>query len=117
MKLYNFTRLIKKYSVPFHFLVKTKGHYESGKWIEGAETKRESFGAIIPLPESKIYQSGGTYTTKDRQLFLTTPLDKALVGTQVVYNKNLYNVEQETDYNAYADVVVYTLKWVSAFDR
>lgn len=117
MKLYNFNRLINKYSVPFHFLMKSEGHFESGKWVEGEAIKRQAHGAIIPMPESKIYHSGGTYTAKDRQLIMTKPLDRALEGVQVIYKNNLYNVEQETDYTDYADIAVYTMKWVSVFDQ
>ena len=117
MKLYNFTRLIQKYSTRFYFLTQTKGHYESGKWVEGEPIMQEATGAIVPMSESRIRQSGGVYTSKDRQLYMLQPIPKALQGTKVCYQDCVYSVEAETDYRDYADVAVYTLKWVSLFDK
>lgn len=117
MKLYNFARLITKYSVPFHFIVTSEGHYDSGKWVPGEPILQEETGAIIPMPESKIRQSGGVYTAKDRQLIMLRPIPLALQSAKVCYKGNLYSIESETSYEDYADVAVYTLKWVSLFDR
>ena len=117
LKLYNFERLIEKYSVPFHLVVNTDGHYESGKWIDGEPIMQESCGAIVPMPNTKIYQSGGAYTTKDRQLIMRNTIPKALQSSKVCYKGNLYSIQSETDYVDYADVAVYTLKWISLFDK
>ena len=117
MKLYNFARLVQKYSARFHFLVQTEGHYESGKWIEGEQIMQDATGAIVPMAESRIRQSGGIYTTKDRQLYMLKPIPYALEGAKVCYKDCIYSVEAETDYSDYADVAVYTLKWVSLFDK
>lgn len=112
MKLYNFTRLISKYSVAF-CLHRTKGGYVGGKWEAGSEIVSQMRGAIVPLSDRKVYGSGGTYTTQDRELYLTTPLQAPLSEYRVVYNGNYYAVEEGRNYEDYADVAVYILKWVS----
>lgn len=117
MKLYNFARLIKKYSVSFHFVVKAEGHYDSGKWVPGEEIMQPATGAIVPMSDSKIRQSGGVYTSKDRELYMMQPIPLALQSAKVCYKGNLYSIESETNFEDYADVAVYSLKWVSLFDR
>ena len=116
-KLYNFARLIKKYSVNFVLVIPGEGKYIGGKYTEGEAEEMSMSGAIIPMSESKVYQSGGTYTSKDRQLYLLKPMEKALKGGKVKYDGNIYSIETETDYKDYCDAAVYNLKWVSSFDR
>ena len=112
MKLYNFHRLIKKYSVTF-CLHKTQGGYVSGKWEEGGEIVKEMHGAIVPMSDRKIYGSGGAYTSQDRELYVTEPLKAPLSDVKVVYKENIYTVEEGRNFEDYADAAVYTLKWVS----
>lgn len=116
MKLYNFKRLIQKYSVPFVIETEQAGRYESGKWVEDGIVSREATGAIVPLAERKVYSSGGHYTSKDRSLYSVTRIED-FDKSKVVYKGNVYKVEEETDYSDYADAYVYVLKWVSACDR
>ena len=117
MKLYNFARLVTKYSVRFQFLVRGQGHYESGKWVTGEPITKDGTGAIVPMSENKVRQSGGVYTAKDRQLYMLSPIPEALKGAKIRYKDDLYSVEAETSYEDYADVYVYVLKWVSLFDE
>lgn len=117
MKLYNFARLIQKYSAEFQFLVQTEGHYESGEWVESEEIVETGTGAIIPMSESRIRDSGGVYTTQDRQLYMLHRIPEALKGAQIRYKGILYSVENEISHEDYADVYVYVLKWVSLFDK
>lgn len=112
MKLYDFTRLINKYSVPFCFH-RTQGSFVGGKWEQGGESVKQMIGAIVPLSDKKIYGSGGTYTSKDRELYLSEPLKNDLAECSVVYNGNRYAVEEGRNFNDYADAAVYTLRWVS----
>lgn len=112
MKLYNFSRLINKYSVEF-CLHRTQGGYVAGKWEQGGEQVKRMRGAIVPLSDRKIYDSGGTYTARDRELYLTTPIKPPLSDFKVVYKGNAYSVEDARNFEDYADVAVYTLKWVS----
>lgn len=113
-KLYDFTRLIRKYSNVFEVISSENGEYVDGKYQAGLSTVIEMTGAIIPMTERKIYQSGGTLKSTDRQLYTLTLLPK---NCKVRYKNNVYSVEEETNYEDYADVYVYVLKWVSNFDR
>lgn len=116
MKLYNFKRLIRKYSVKFTLIQSSQGKFVSGRWEQGERVETLMYGAIVPLSERKIYSSGGTYTEQDRELYLTKPLNAPLSDFQVVHNTNTYAVEQGRNFEDYADVAVYTLKWVSKSD-
>lgn len=116
MKLYNFSRLIMKYGVNFE-IIEADGKYIGGHWTEGKTETRNGFGAVIPLTERKIYQSGGSYTAKDRQLYTFKSLQGDLRNIKVRYKDNVYSVEQETDYSDYSDVFIYLMKYVGLFDR
>lgn len=110
-KLYNFRRLINKYSVDF-CLHRTQGQYVYGKWVMGGELVENMRGAIVPMSHKKIYHSGGTYSADDRELYLTKPLELPLSDLKVVYGGNTYAVEQGRNFEEYADVAIYNLKWV-----
>lgn len=112
--MYNFVDLIRRHSVPFELVSNSGGSYIDGKWKNGLQTISARFGAIIPLPERKIYSSGGTYTSKDRNLFMSTPITSPLKETQVRYKGDLFNIEEETDYSDYSAAFIYVLRWVSA---
>ena len=114
MKLYNFTNLIRKYSVTFRLVKEASGHFDNGKWIENDSQEIEMRGAIVPLSDRKVYGSGGTYTSQDRELYLSQPLSGSLSDFRVVYKGNTYSIEDSRDFEDYADVAVYTLKRVSA---
>lgn len=115
-KLYDFKRLIDKYSVEFTLVSSATGSYVNGKYVSGEETTSTQHGAIVPVSNNKLYQSGGAITTKDRQLIMKSPISNALTNCKVRYLGNEYNIEQETDYTEYADAHIYLLKWVSSFD-
>ena len=112
MKLYNFTRLINKYSVSF-CLHRNQGSYVSGKWVQGGEVVTQMRGAIVPISDRKVYDSGGTYTAQDRELYLSKPLEAPLSDYRVVYKGNVYAVENGRNFEDYADVAVYDLKYQS----
>lgn len=112
MKIYSFNRLIRKYSVNF-ILHTSQGKFVSGKWEKTDDSTVEMSGAIVPMSDKKIYSSGGVYTAQDRELYLTTPLKGSLSDFKVVYKENIYTVEESRDFEDYADVAVYALKWVS----
>lgn len=112
MKLYNFARLINKYSVTF-CLHREQGAFVSGKWEEGGALVKEMRGAIVPMNDRKIYQSGGTYDQSDRELFLTSPLPLPLSQWRVVYKDNSYAVEDGRDFADYSDAAVYNLKRIA----
>ena len=111
-KLYNFDRLIDKYSVDFTLVSVSEGSYVGGKYVEGTKTETLCRGAVVPVSDSKIYQSGGVITAKDRQLYMKKPVEKSLTGSKIKFRGNVYKIEQETNYDDYANVCIYMLKWV-----
>lgn len=113
---YDFTDLINRHSLPFELVSHSGGSYVGGVWQNASETVSVRSGAIIPLAERKIYQSGGTYTTKDKHLYMTTPIESALKETQVRYKGNVYDIEEDKDYSDYSAAFIYVLRWVSSFD-
>lgn len=71
-------------------------------------------GALIPLPQRVIYQSGGRLTEADRMLY---SLDFNIpLKSKIMHGDFVYHVESKTPFDAYADFATYTLKAVSAFD-
>lgn len=117
-KLYNFDRLIKKYSVECQLIQETRGgSYVGGNWVPEADGDPVTIhGAVIPMTDRKVYQSGGIYTEQDRELITKTaiPLEPA---AYIMYQGNRYHVESENDYSEYAGFHDYNLKRVSAIDR
>ena len=117
MRLYNFKRLISKYSVDFTLLKTTSGSFVSGKWVEGEANEIKMRGAIVPLSERKLYSYGGTYSTQDRELYLSEPLGSPLSAFKVVYNTNTYTIEESRNFDEFAGCAVYVLKWVSTNEQ
>lgn len=71
-------------------------------------------GALIPLSQRVIYQSGGRLTEADRHLY---SLDQKIPKkSKVFYDDLTYHVESKTPFSPYGDFAVYILKAVSAFD-
>lgn len=121
MKLFNFHRLIKKYTVLFTLQRKNDadkigydedlGEYEMETPnyypIESAE------GALIPLQQYVIYNSGGRLTAADRMLYT---FDSSIPMKSLIrYRELTYSVEEKTAHDQYADFTQYTLKAVDAF--
>lgn len=114
--LYNFQRLINKYKSEFKSITLSKGHYdECGDFVKGEETEIVLYGAIIKHRDSKIFNSNGTLTAEDRRLFTTEPIDKALQGSKVIYEGNVYSIMDSGENAKFTGVYSYTLKYNSAF--
>lgn len=114
--MYDFNRLIEKYSTSFLFKGASGGRYEGGIFVPSDVEPTQMTGAIVPIKAQKIYQSGGTLTSKDKQLFSSAQLAGSLDGAKIIYKGNSFSIEQDTEYSDYSDIYVYLLKWVSAFD-
>lgn len=113
--LYHFERLIKKYAIDFPVVTLKDGHYEAGDWIEGEIKHRDKrSGAMIPLPEEKIFGSGGTYKKEDRRLLV---LEEIPFHAYVFINNKKYQVLEDIDFSYYAGFYSYILKRVDSFDR
>lgn len=115
-RYFDFSRLIKKYSTAFEAITLTDGYYdECGDWIESTKEKTTVTGAIIAISERKIYQSNGTLTANDRQLYMEQPLDSKLQGCKVIYDGKVFSIEESTENAKFTGVYSYTLKYISAF--
>nr|DAD87162.1 MAG TPA: head closure knob [Siphoviridae sp. ctM4P7] len=115
--MFDFTDLIEKYSVPYTLIIPGEnGGFVDGYYQEATATRREMEGAIVPYKESRIYQSGGSLTNEDRELYSSEKLEFEK-NLYVEHSGKTYKVDTEADYGDYADVYVYGLKRVSVHDR
>lgn len=115
MRLYNFARLIKKYAVSCKLVSFTEGEWKAGKWYEGEKTETDISGAVVPINEKRIQNSGGSYKQGDCEFITTQPVT-INSNTYLVHKEKKYKLEDTTDYSDYADFNVYTARRVSAFD-
>ncbi|MGA4517205.1 hypothetical protein ACPA0F_07945 [Solibacillus silvestris] len=120
MTLYNFKRLIQRYSTAFTVQSSTDCFYDddTGEYVPGTTENKVLQGAIIPansilMSDKSSYQSGGRLTESDRLLFSLVPLE---LKTKIQHKGKTYHVEEEDDYSDFADFYHYTLKAVSAFN-
>ena len=118
MQFFNFSRLVNKYSSEFKAITLISGYYnDSGDWIAAETAEITLQGAIIKHRDTKIYKSNGALTAQDRRLFTMQPIDKALFGSQVIYEDNVYSIEDNLENAKFTGVYSYTLKYVSAFKK
>lgn len=115
MKPYNFSRLIKKYAVNCWLVSFTEGGWKAGEWQEGEKTTTEIMGAIVPMSERRIHNSGGSYKQGDCE-FITMQNITINSNTYIDHKGKLYKLQDASDYTEYADFNVYVARRVSAFD-
>lgn len=116
MKLYNFKRLIDKYSVDFVLIAPSEGKYEGGIYVDGEGEQIKMRGTIVPMSMRKVYQLGGNYSAQDKELYTVSHIDDALLGGKVIYKGRTYSIEEETDYSDYADAYHYLLRKEGIYD-
>lgn len=115
MILYNFARLIKKYTVSCQLVNFKEGEWIAGEWIEGEQTTTDICGAIVPMSEKRINNSGGSYKQGDCEFITTKPLE-IKSDTFILYKDKKYKLQDIADYSDYADFYTYVARRVSAFD-
>lgn len=116
MQYFDFSRLIKKYSVPFTAQIETQGEYDAKGEYKPKEPKTYEFnGTIISLKEDKIYRSEGMLTSNDRQLYMLSPIENSLLGAKVIYQGKTFTIMQDIENAMFTGVYTYLLKHVSAF--
>ena len=115
MQLYKFDRLIRKYSADCKLITKAEGKWSAGEWQEGEAQTTDIKGAVVPITEQRIHDSGGTYKKGDCE-FITLQTVEITSGTYLEYKGNKYKLEDSTDYGEYADFKVYVARGVSSFD-
>ena len=114
--LYKFERLIKKYSVECQLVNISEGSWQAGEWQEGNTTTEDIKGAIVPMNEKRINNSGGDYKQGDCEFITLTPIEFNS-NTYLSHKGKKYKLQDSTDYSNYADFNVYVARRVSAFDR
>lgn len=114
MKIYNFSRLVEKYSNDIELKSEEAGSYNGGRYVRGQVTTQTVRGAIIPYTTEKIYQSGGYIKSTDLQLYTLYKIDLA---SRVSYKGRTYKVEEDSDYSDYSDVYVYRLIWMEGLSE
>jgi hypothetical protein len=119
MKFYQFKKLIEKYSVSFTLekaenkdpSTLTADDYDAqGNYIGGSNPPVAAVGALVPLPQRLVYQSGGRLTEADRTLYSTD--HEIPLKSKITYRGLVYHVESKTPFEDYADFTQYTLKAV-----
>lgn len=114
---FNFSQLISDYSNDFEIVVPQESHYDdTGELVKGNELVKSMRGAIIGFRESKIFRSEGAITSKDKHLFMRTPIPEALKSAKVRYLGQEYMIESETENAEFTGVYSYVLRWCRAFD-
>lgn len=115
MRLYNFARLIKKYSASCQLATIAEGSWQAGEWQEGEKTTTPINGAVVPITEKRIQNSGGFYKQGDCEFVTLKPVELTS-NTYLVYKDKKYKLMDATDYSEYADFYTYVARRVSAFD-
>lgn len=111
--MYNFKRLINKYSkLPVYRLIETDGYYDIDNgniWVDGDIAELVFDGAIVPLSNEELnFGEGGTYTTEDRKLYCYEDLEK---GSKILHKEKDYTVMNEKDYEDFdKELRIYILK-------
>lgn len=114
--IYRFKRLIDKYSVPFSIEIVGASYYNDiGEKVTAENAWEGHRGALVPLGDQQIAQSGGTLTEADRMLYFTGP--KLANGTRIKHEDKIYHVLRINPHETYGDFNSYTVKYVSSFDR
>lgn len=113
--LYKFERLINKYSVVCQLVTISEGSWKAGVWQEGATTTTTIEGAVVPISEKRINNSGGDYKQGDCEFITLQPIE-INSNTYLVHNNKKYKLQDSTDYSDYADFNIYVARRVSAFD-
>ncbi|RUL56466.1 hypothetical protein [Lysinibacillus antri] len=113
MSMYNFSRLINKYSGPITVFVTTKGGWVNGKPVESEPIPETRQAALIPFDVKTIAQLGGLVTNADVQLYSLAPF---VHGDKIEKNGQKYTVDTSADFTQFGDFYRYIAKGVSSFD-
>ncbi len=112
--MFNFKRLIKKYSKFPVFILEEKEGYrdpdQGGIWVPGTikETELKN-AAVVPLSNDDLkFDEGGTYNTEDRKLYCYKDIVK---GTKIKCKDKIYTILEKRDYSDYGQgLYIYFIK-------
>lgn len=111
--MFNFNRLIKKYSkVPVYELKESPGYRDptqGGIYVPGKVEEIIIDGAVVPLSNNDLkLDEGGVYTTEDRKLYCYRDIKE---GTKIKHKEKEYTVMEKRDYSDYDEgLYIYVLK-------
>lgn len=110
MKQFQFADFVDEFKVSFIAYTETDGYYnEFGDWIEGSKEPVGMVGIVLPISDDILrYSEAGTYSTKDKKLYTTVPLQ---VNQVIEYKGDLYTVQNFKNYSEYADTYIYIARW------
>lgn len=115
MNMYNFSRLISKYSRPTNLIIGAgDGEWIDGELVEGQPQTEKINLAIIPFDVKTIAQLGGQVTSADAQIYSLTELKH---GDKIEQSGQKYTVDTSANFTAYGDFYRYIAKGVSSFDE
>ncbi|MFJ7841587.1 hypothetical protein ACIQXG_19325 [Lysinibacillus sphaericus] len=115
MSIYNFTRLIRKYSTDVTFIIGvTEGVWnDDGECVGGERITENRTCAVIPFDVKTIAQLGGVVTQSDRQVYSLTPFKH---DDKFEHQGMKYKIDTSIDFTAFGDFYRYVAKGVSSFD-
>ena len=98
--MFNFKRLIKKYSkAPITIKKYEEGYHDyenGGVWVKGEPIIIGIEGAVVPLSNSDFnYDEGGTYSSEDRKIYTYTEI---ALGSKVTHKETEYTIQEGKDY-------------------
>lgn len=112
--MYNFKRLISKYSKePVYKLEQGEGYNDwnnGGVWVEGEiEETLIPNGAVLPLSKDELeYDEGGTYNQEDRKMYCYEEVEK---GTKIKHKNKTYTIQESLSYGDFdIDLNIYFIK-------
>ena len=94
-KIYNFNRLVNKYSNDITVKFSGEGKYVNGRYVPGESSKTTVRGAVIPYSTSKIFQSGGNIKLTDMQLYTLDPVGFDLDTVKIIYKDKKYTINKQ----------------------
>lgn len=126
MSLFNFKRLISKYTKGNTIaVVETEGHYvmsDGGKWIDGVKSEiLLNPAAIVPMNKDDLkFDNGGTYSYDNRKLYCYQVLEKGTIINNI-QSKGIvksYRILSEKDYSDFDDDLhIYILERADRDDK
>lgn len=101
--MYNFKRLIKKYTNTPPLKIVDSGYYDytqGGVWVEDT-TETEFEGAIFPLGrDDAIFGEAGVYGSNSRKLYTFESFE---LNDSIKFEGIEYTVKEEADYSRFED--------------
>lgn len=111
-----FHRLLASYERPVELVGNEEGQYVDGEYVAGVAVTESWAAVVTPISERKAYDSGGSYTTQDKQLTAISPVDLARFSQVRIYGQ-IYDLELDGSYDMYVDAYNYIAKRVDSFDQ